>query len=310
MMNYLVFDVGGTEIKYNVISKKGEFLQDTVFVDTPSSRQGIHTTKSELKKRFKEIILEIYETTPQPIDGLLFSLPGHIDTRTSYVHMAGALSYLDQTNFNEFFSELNVEICVENDARCAAMAEKMEGNAQDCDDFVVLTLGTGVGSGLCVNGKIVSGSQGKGGEYGTSLVYLEQEGRYRMFHQTCSMSALIDMYADHFNIPKKDLHTIKGKQIFAEIDNPEVKKIINSWYENIAVCIMNIACTLNPQKVLIGGGISHREDLPIELNNALVRVIEKCDQKNFWDMYQAEIDVCKFANNAGLLGAYYIYQQK
>src|SRR5699024_3261376 len=122
------------------------------------------------------------------IDGLSFSLPGFINSATGYISKGGAISYLDKTYFYQLFEHLRLPISLENDGRCFAIAEKMVGAAQGCKDFICFTIGTGVGTGIMVNGELLKGHTFFGGEFG--MGYVMQQDRLYIYHELCSMTAL------------------------------------------------------------------------------------------------------------------------
>lgn len=290
VVHYLVFDFGGTKIKHGIINESGELI----------AKSSYNTEKLQ----FDKFLADLYTTIDRYLEnydvaGIGISMPGYIDIHTGYAERAGAILALDGRNIKEILEkkyELPVE--VENDGNCAAIAEKMSGNATDVDNFIVMTIGTGIGGGLFLNGDIYRGYRLRAGEFGMMITYLA-DGEKKDMHHTAATSNLIAEYKKFKNI---DDH-VEGTQIFAEArSNPEIKEMIDRWIEHIARGIYNLTVTLNPEKILIGGGVSAEPYVLEEINRQL---------KNYpyWDEFAIPVERCKYLNDAGLIGAFYHFKK-
>ena len=176
-----------------------------------------------------------------------------------------------------------------------ALAEKFSGNARECEDFICITIGTGIGGGIYLNNKLIRGKQFKGGEF--CYMITKDKAGYQKLNENSSMTALIKMYKEYKNISA--MEKVLGSDIFKEAEKDEdIKAIINEWYGNIARMIYNVSSMLNPEKILIGGGVSAREELISELQNALNEI-------PWWKHVSCTIEKCKHENDAGLIGAAY-----
>ena len=144
MKTYLVIDVGGTNIKYALMK------EDLSFVD----KGEIETPKTNLDDFVNALVL-LYEARKDQVDGMAFSLPGLIDSTKGFMYTGGALShYLFNVNLVEMMqARTGVPVTIENDGKCAALAELWKGSLKGVDIGMVLTVGTGIGGGLVVGGK-------------------------------------------------------------------------------------------------------------------------------------------------------------
>lgn len=285
MKKIIAIDVGGTFIKHGVINEIGELLVTSKSVTNKESFNGFMNLLYE--------IIESYIRTYE-IDGVSISLPGFVNSKKGYPTTCGEFKFLENIDFCTMIREkFNFDVKVENDANCAALAEKFSGNAKECDDFVCITIGTGIGGAIYVNGDLVRGKNFRSGEF-CYMITKDKKG-YEMISENSSMTALINMYNDEKGIEKQVL----GSEIFEESkSDKDVQNLINSWYENIARMINNVASILDPEKILIGGGISSREGLLDDLGKKLQEI-------KSWKYIGCEIEICKHQNNAGMIGAAY-----
>lgn len=287
MKNVIAIDIGGTFIKYGLVDELGNVL------DTGKKE----TDKSGVEKFINELveIIDLYKSNENVV-GVSISMPGFIDNKKGIPVVCSALKFIENYRLRDEIIKLTgLPVTVENDANCVALSEKFNGNAVECDDFICITIGTGIGGGIYLNGSLVRGKQFKGGEF-CYMITKDEEG-YQKLSENSSMTGLVNMYKQYKNIDNSQ--KVLGDRIFEEAEIDEnIKNIINKWYGNIARMIYNIAAVLNPEKILIGGGVSAREDLIEELNRAL-------NQIEWWKFVECKIEKCKHENYAGLIGAAY-----
>ena len=167
---YLVFDVGGTFIKYALMDQKGKIYEKykvpTPFQDGKVDDNGDEITPYTVKTEdgiaaFLEQIDIIYGkySKEYQITGIAMSLPGQVNVNQGIVYGGGSLPYLDRVPLGNLISRRcgNVPVALENDAKCAALAEVWIGNAKDCKDACVLVFGTGIGGGIIIDRKVRHG---------------------------------------------------------------------------------------------------------------------------------------------------------
>lgn len=289
MKNIVAIDIGGTYVKHGVINELGEIIKIGENVPSSDNLKGFINTLINIVNKYKE---NYY------IDGVSISTPGFVDYKKGVVNNCTAFRFIEKYPLKEKLQRvLEIPVIIENDANCVALAEKFTGNASECSDFICLTIGTGVGGGIFLNGNLIRGKEFKGGEF-CYMITKDEEG-YMTANQNSSMTALSNMYCDYKKLPKDTM--VLGKKIFEEAENDEgLRKVIDNWYKNIARTIHNIASIVNPEKVLIGGGISARKDLLDKISKELYEIPS-------WKYVKCKLEICKHENNAGIIGAAYNY---
>ena len=291
-MKYLSFDVGGTNTKYSLIDSMGNILES-----------GSVPTKDDKNEIFNKIksIVEEYKKKNEVISGLAFSMPGVIDVERGYMITGGALFDMYDFPFKEELEKfLDLPVELENDVNCVALAEKWLGNAKECKNFLCMTIGTGVGGAIFINGEMVRGSNFSAGEFG----FMITDRRESYEEATLSMSGsvrggLIQTYA---RLKGVNWETLDGKKIFelAEQGDEVAKKVIEDFYDSIAYSVYNLSVALNPEKILIGGEITKREEFIERIEKKVSEIKEQTCSLKF-----PIIDRCKFLNDSGKIGAVY-----
>lgn len=285
---YLCFDVGGTYVKYGVLTKEGDFI-----------KRGFYATNCLDLDQFMDAIFNVVSEIQSTynLKGIGVSLPGYIDSQSGYSELAGAIRALDGQNLKKLMEKrIEIKIEIENDANCVVLAEKFNGNAVNCNNFICLTVGTGIGGGIVLNGQIITGHRFKAGEFG--MMIMSDYGKpYENMHNVASTKALIDAYKSYKGLCEDEL--IEGFTVFEEAKvDQSLASIVDKWYRHLSHGIYNLASILNPEKILIGGAISIREDLYVELEKRLEE-LEK------WSDIAVKVEPCRHRNDAGMLGILY-----
>ncbi|MED4229206.1 ROK family protein [Neobacillus cucumis] len=292
MKKFIAFDIGGTKVKHGLLAENGKFLS-----------KGIYDTPSENLDTFLKLMVDTIReyTIDTAVSGVAISLPGFIDPYTGYSEKAGAITVLNDQNLKRLLgTKISLPIEIENDGNCAAIAEKISGNAQDCKDFICVTVGTGIGGGIFINGKLLRGHAFKSGEFGFMIT--QSQGTEKILHTNASTTALINSYKRLKGM--NEWQKVDGETILFETKNDyAVKQLVEDWTRSISYGIFNLAATLNPEKILIGGGIFTQPALIYLVNQHL-------EQLSWWKEIQIPIESCKHQNDAGMLGAMYYLKQK
>lgn len=289
---FLSFDVGGTKTKYSLVNESGEILES-----------GSFSTKDNKEIIFSNVknIVEEFKNKNYSIDGLAFSMPGVIDVKNGHMITGGALRDLYDFPFKEKLEQyIGIPVELENDVNCVALAEKWQGNAKDCENFVCLTVGTGVGGAIYIDGKMVRGTKYAAGEFG----FMITDRRENYEEASLSMSGsvrggLIQTYARKKGINWEELN---GEKIFELAENGDkiALEVIDDFYTSLAYSVYNLSVSLNPEKILIGGEITRREDF-IKIIENKVEIIKK----DVCPLKMPIIERCKFLNDSGKIGAVY-----
>ncbi|WP_276931519.1 ROK family protein [Dubosiella newyorkensis] len=297
-MNKLVIDVGGTFIKYAIMDMEANILS-----------KGSVPTPLDSRDHFLNVLANLFEEASDQVDGIAISLPGNIDSSTGYVYTPGSLWYNANTNVAQDLRALifdktgkDVPVAIENDGKSAALAELWKGNLAGCDSGVVMILGTGIGGGIILDGKIVKGKNFFAGELSFLMKDVSKKGFEECLAHACSTSALTKKCAA---AKKMEESEVDGFKVFEwlEQEDPAIHEVFNEVVDAIAGTIYNMTCILNPERVLIGGGISKQP-----------RLIEAIKEKTntYYDsvlvpMPRTEVNVCKHFNDSNLIGALYNY---
>lgn len=291
MKNYLAIDIGGTAIKYAFMNEKAELLE-----------KGELKTPYESLDQFVETIGSIYDKYADKIEGLAMSAPGRIDAKTGYMFTGGSIPYIRETPMVQILAErCPTRITIDNDGKCAALAELWLGSLKGIEHGVVLTIGTGIGGGIIVNGKLLRGYNFAAGEVSalpTSIVATEPLNFWRNINNTKALTRKMTISKGI------DTNNITGRDFFEAIkqkDN-EALNILDEFCENFARALFSVQSVLDSQRVAIGGGISAQD--------VLIETIRKKVDELFFDQrdkpqQKMEIVRCQFGNDSNLIGALY-----
>ncbi len=276
MMNkYLGIDVGGTGIKYSTIDDENNLIESGS-IQTPLEKEVFVNALVKIINNFSDI------------KGIGISMPGFIDSATGYMKTAGALFNLYEENLITLLRDKGIElpIHVENDAKCAAISEMACGNATDIKNFVCITIGTGVGGGIVVDGNVLKGNNFVAGELGIMRNDINSD---RTISEVGAIMPCRIAYAQKHNL---DVEDVDGRLALSD------EEISKEFYANIVRLIYNITFILNPERILMGGAISNDDKFINKLR-------EDISKTGMHESIEVNIDRCKNTNNAGLIGAVY-----
>ncbi|WP_027631986.1 ROK family protein [Clostridium hydrogeniformans] len=290
MNNYICFDVGGTAIKYGVIKEDGTIIYNSKYDTIPKEEEFLKSIVRIVEENKK-----IYN-----VKGVSLSLPGVIDPFKGEVVLSYTLRFLEGKNIKDLLEQdVNLRVEIENDGKCAALSEKFNGNGKDCDNFICITVGTGIGGGIYVNGELLRGHNFMGGEFGFMITEGVNEGEndFNIVSDRASVGSLIRRYKKLKNIDINE--KVEGDEIFEEAkEDKDVENLLESFYRSLSYCIFNLSGAINPERILLGGGVSEREDFIYNIDKHLNNI-------KWWKDIGCDIYTCKHKNNAGILGALY-----
>lgn len=291
MKTYLVIDVGGTAIKYARMDEDANFL----------SKGEIKTPRESLDV-FVETIANLY-TENKDVSGIAMSAPGRIDADTGYIYTGGALEYNRDVPLRDLIkAKVSVEVSIDNDAKCAANAEVWKGSLQNVKCGMVLTIGTGIGGAVVIDGKVHRGHNFTSGEVSFLPTTLLPEGHpLRIWAMINSTGNLVENYAKAKNL---ELNEVNGKIFFDAIQANDTiaNKILGDFSESFAIGLFTIQTILDTETIAIGGGISAQKALIDSLNQ---KTDELFEQFNWAPQKRMNIIPCFFGNDSNLIGALY-----
>lgn len=301
MKYYLAFDIGGTTIKFGVLDQYANILAKDK-VTTELSGRSIIANILKIKEKYSAL----YD-----LQGVAFSMPGFVNVETGYLQTGGAINDFYGINFKEIMTEkLALPVELENDANCVALAEKWMGTARDTDNFICITIGTGIGGAIFVNNKIVRGHSYMAGEFGYMLTNNTFESEHPESGSMSKTASVKEGLREAYVKAKGNLSLegISGEDVyrFATEGNPVAKKVIAKFYQSIAIGLYNLTFILNPEKIIIGGAISERDEIFAKIEESFQQIIDS--QPSLKKIRVADIvsiEHSKFNNDSGMIGAVY-----
>ncbi|EJY7005909.1 beta-glucoside kinase [Listeria monocytogenes] len=289
-MKIAAFDIGGTALKMGVVLPHGEIILT----------KSAEISGSDGDQTLAEMKLFLAENTD--VTGIAVSAPGYVNPKTGLITMGGAIRRFDNFNLKEWLeAETGIPVAIENDANCALLAEKWLGKGQNLDDFLCLTIGTGIGGGIFSNGALVRGGRFRAGEFG--YMFSERPGAFRpgkyTLNETTTMLVLRRQYAE---LTGRPLEEITGEEIFAKYDGHDAvsERLITEFYTGICTGLYNLIYLFDPTHIFIGGGITSRPTFITELKHHM----------ESFGLRDTIIETATHKNQAGLLGAVYHFLQE
>ena len=262
MNNALGLDLGGTKISYAVIDNNGEIKNEVKKISTPK-------TKDEIYNALKNIIAEFEDN----IDFVAIATAGAVNNENTGV--IGSTANLPSGYKDIDFSTLSKKIVfIENDANCAAWAEYKIGASKGMKNSVMLTLGTGVGGGIIVNGKLLKGKSGAAGE----MHFIMSRKNER--HCTCGSYDCFEAYASGNGLKKTaeivtDNPDITTYDVIELAGNNDEKSIeaLKIWQNDIMLGIVGLANIFDPDCVVLSGSMEkfvNTEEIEKKVNSLIV----------------------------------------
>jgi len=251
MRNYLVFDIGGTDLKYAIINQAGTL---TVSGKTPTVKTSLPAFIQSLQN-----IINQYETV---ISGIAVSVPGKIQHPQEVIQFGGMLPFLNGVKLADYLTT-TVPIVVENDGKAATLAELWRGNLKTVNNGMVLVLGTAVGGGLVLNRQLVRGSHDQAGE----LSFMSAGATFaptEMYGAKGSAVSMINAVATALGLPDQN----DGPAVFKALTagNPTALSIFNAYCQRIAGLIQNVQTVVDVDCFVIGGGIAAQSLVTMTIN--------------------------------------------
>ena len=287
---YLVIDVGGTAIKYCYMDQDGK-MYDKADISTSS----IHSLEE-----FIQAVQKIYHSSPYRIEGIALSCAGVIDADKGIIKVVVTIPYLHGVCLVEEISKAcdNVKVTLENDGKCAGLAEVWKGNAKDYDDSIVIVFGTGIGSAVIKDKRIHTGHNLFAGEISTIIVDYDHKNKKAIeWSDIVSTKALCQKGASVLGLNQMD-----GKTFFEYANRGEerILQVLDEAAFQIAIQLYNMQYLYDPGIICIGGGISKQ---PLFINK-IKEAVHKINMETN-PLIVPNVEVCKFYNDANLIGALY-----
>ena len=308
MKYYIGIDVGGTFLKGGIIDEKGKIIFNTK-IPTESENGADGVTDNICK--LIDLLLQGSNMSVSDIEGIGMGVPGMIDSKNGVVIFSNNLNWHDVKIAEKISDKFNIKVKIANDANVAALGEAVFGAGSEYNDSVLITLGTGVGSGIIIGKKLFEGNQSAGAEIGHMVIVDGGEkctcGRRGCFEAYASATALI-RNTKNAMVTHKDSKMweiggedkVTGKTAFDYKDKDVyAKEVVDNYIEKLACGIANIANIFRPEVVMLGGGVCAQGD------NLIIPLQKQVNKEIFAGCLGPAVPVvtANLGNDAGILGA-------
>lgn len=310
-------DIGGTTIKMAFIDTYGDIVKKWE-IPTNTKNEGKQITADISKAIFMQ--LDELNEPKTKLAGIGVGAPGFINMDTGFIYKAVNIGWTDFPLKDRLEVETGLPVVVDNDANLAALGEMWRGAGDGAKNLLLVTLGTGVGGGIVANGNILHGVNGMAGEIG-HITSIAKGGA----PCNCGKTGCLETIASATGIARiatdkvKEFHDselypifrqegkLTAKAVFDAANNKDklALQVIDEISFHLGLAIANLANAINPEKIVLGGGVSKAGDLLLKHFNqhfqdyALPRVAEV-----------VQIAIATLGNDAGVIGAVWLIKQK
>ena len=313
-MYYLGIDLGGTNIAAAVVNENYEIL-------------GKASLKTNCPRPAEEIAEDMFKAGMMAIENSGLKLddiaevgvgsPGSVDLNTGFICFANNLGFKNVPLGDMLYEKFKRRVFLENDANAAAYGELIAGAGKGASQFIAITLGTGVGGGVIINGNIISGMNYAGGELGHIVIVKDGEpcscGRNGCWESYASATALIrqtkaameaDKSSKMWDWCKGDIENTSGRTAFDAMRQGDetATKVVKNFCDYVACGLANIINIFQPEIVCIGGGISKEGEVLV----APIREYVRRETYGSNMDKQTVIKAAELGNNAGIIGAAFL----
>lgn len=324
-MYYLGVDLGGTNVAVGICNDEGKIIVKGS-VPTPYSLYSHEELTSEerdpmadiIAKTMAELSLKLINDAGLKLEDIEYAgiaTPGVADSKTGSIIFASTLPFKDYPMTKRFsdFSGIKT-VYIENDANAAAKGEVVCGCAKGAKNVVMITLGTGIGGGIIIDGKIYSGCNGAGAEVGHAVINVDGEpcscGRRGCFESYASATALVkqtktamekDKNSKMWELCGGDIDKVNGRVSFdaMRLGDETASKVVNQYIKYVAIGTVDLINIFQPDIFCIGGGISNEKEQLLDL---LKPHIDKEDYSRY-NKVRTKIVIAELKNDAGIIGA-------
>lgn len=303
---YLGIDIGGTNAAFGIVNESGDLLCKGSVPTGNNIDDIVKKTSDAVRAMMEEKNISMSSVATAGIGSA-----GLIDRKNGTIIYASNLNMRDVNIAKKFEDELGIPFSLENDANAAAYGEYIKSGA-DCSSFIFITFGTGIGGGIVINGEIYRGFNGIGAEFGHTTLYRDGKecicGRKGCWEMYASATALIEQTKEAIEKhPDSAMKKIADEQggvsgmtafLAAKAGDKYGQEVVEQYVQYVSEGIINIINIFQPQKIVLGGGISNEGDYFL---NPVKEYIRKYSQSSA--LPQSEIEIATLFNDAGIIGA-------
>lgn len=315
-MYRLGIDLGGTNIVAGVVDEEYNIVAKA------SCKTDVPRPEKEICDSMAEVALEAIKNaniTIDDVESIGIGVPGAVNPETGIIEYSANLFFHNWSVVEMMEERLNTKVKIENDANAAALGEYLAGSAKGARNAVAITLGTGVGGGIIIDGKIYSGSNFAGAELGHMVIVKGGKecacGRQGCWEAYASATGLINLTKEKILTEKPefsymlklcddDISNVSGKTAFDAMaaGDPIAKQVVEEYISYLATGIINIINIFQPDVLCVGGGVSNQGENLL----APLRAIVERERYTKHNDKQTVICQCSLGNDAGIIGAAYL----
>ena len=312
-MYRLGIDLGGTNIVAGVVDEKYKI------VARASCKTNVPRPESEICDSMAEVALKAVEKAKITMDDVAsigIGVPGAVNPKTGVIEYSANLFFHNWEVVKMMQERLNKKVLIENDANAAALGEYLAGSAKGAKNAIAITLGTGVGGGIIIDGKIYSGSNFAGAELGHMVIVKDGRecgcGRKGCWEAYASATALINMtkeairnekaeFSYMLHLADDDIDNVNGKTAFdaQQAGDNTGAEVVEKYIGYLATGLINIINIFQPDVLCIGGGIAGQGE---NLLGPLHTIIEQ-ERFTKYNDKQTKVCIASLGNDAGIIGA-------
>lgn len=315
-MYKLGIDLGGTNIVAGVVDKKYKIVAKA------SCKTAVPRPESEICDSMAEVAKKAVEKaklTMDDIESVGIGVPGAVNPKTGVIEYSANLFFHNWEVVEMMEERLGKKVHIENDANAAALGEYLAGSAKGAKNAVAITLGTGVGGGIIIDGKIYSGSNFAGAELGHMVIVKDGKecacGRRGCWETYASATGLINLtkqkilsekleFSYMLKLCDGDINKVNGRTAFDAMrdGDPTATSVVEEYISYLSCGLVNIINIFQPDVLCIGGGISN------EGENLLAPVRSYVERERYTKHNDKQTVICKctLGNDAGIIGAAYL----
>ena len=298
-------DVGGTTVKIGRFTKTGQLIEKWD-IPTNKSEEGSHI--------LTEILHSIEDHVDyKDVDGIGFGVPGPVvnGVVTNCINLGWKKTYLVD-DVHRLIQRPEIIVRATNDANAAAAGEAFVGIAKDYSNVCLLTIGTGVGGGILMNGEVINGFNGAAGELGHLFVDEQYHlpcncGKVGCLETVASATGIVNLAKIQLQnstlpSPLRHLETFSAKRVFdlAKAHDKLSEQVIEEAAKYLAKAMALVTMTVNPEVFVLGGGVSNAGDYLIEKIKPYYYALTQPF------VYETKMVIAKLGNDAGMYGAAYL----
>ena len=310
-MSYTIgIDLGGTTMTAGLVNEDYEIVGKITWATR------LPRPAEDLEKAMADLCREVAKQNGVDFSEVRYvgiGTPGSVNFTTGFVGYNTNFNYYDWNLGTDLEALLGCKVYVENDANAAAFGEYIAGGAKGYKDAMVITLGTGIGSGIILDGKILRGFNFAAGEMGHTVIVKDGRkcncGRHGCWERYASARALSEdtkaAMREHRDTIMwdlvKDIDHVNAKTSFDAMEKGDAlaKQVVENWMEYVGCGIANVVNTFEPEVICIGGGVSNQGETLL----GPVRAYVEKETHDITTGRVPEIRACVLRNDAGVIGA-------